>query len=54
MGKPSIGTAQIPAPEKEKKQVIKELTVLKENSKETIYNLIFSEISVEKTGNDKR
>ncbi len=48
MGKPSIGTAQIPAPEKEKKQ-IKELTVLKESSKDSIYNLIFSEISAKKT-----
>jgi hypothetical protein len=48
MGKPSIGTAQIPVPGKEKEQVIKQLTVLKENSKESIYNLIFSETSVEK------
>lgn len=43
MSKPSIGTAVTPALEKEKKQVIKELTVLKDDSKESIYHLIFSE-----------
>jgi len=43
MPKPSIGTAQIPVPEKEEKPVIQELTVLEEGSKESIYNLIFSE-----------
>jgi len=41
MPKPSIGTAQIPVPEKEEKPVIQELTVLEEGSKESIYNLIF-------------
>jgi hypothetical protein len=51
MSKPSIGTAQIPVPEKEKKTMIKELTVLKEDSEESIYNLIFAEKSVEKTEN---
>jgi len=30
-------------PEKEEKPVIQELTVLEEGSKESIYNLIFSE-----------
>lgn len=43
MSKPSIGTAVTPAVEKEHKTDIKELTVLKDNSKESIYNLIFSE-----------
>lgn len=43
MSKPSIGTAVTPAQEKEKKQVIKELTVLKSDSDESIFNLIFSE-----------
>lgn len=43
MGKPSIGTAVTPALEAERKQIIKELTVLKEASKETIFNLVFSE-----------
>lgn len=43
MPKPSIGTAQIPVPEKEEKPVIQEFTVLEEGSKESIYNLIFSE-----------
>lgn len=43
MSKPSIGTAVTPALEKGKKQEIKELTVLKENSKESIYYLVFSE-----------
>jgi len=34
MPKPSIGTAQIPVPEKEEKPVIQELTVLEEGSKD--------------------
>lgn len=43
MGSPSIGEAVTPATEKEKKREIKELTVLKEDSKESIYHLSFSE-----------
>ena len=43
MGKPSIGTAVTPELKKEKKQEIKELTILKDNSKKSIYNIIFSE-----------
>lgn len=43
MGKPSIGSAVTPAAEKEKKREVKELTVLKEDSKESIYYLIFGE-----------
>lgn len=41
MGKPSIGAAVTPAAEKGKKREIKELTVLKEDSNESIYHLIF-------------
>lgn len=51
MSKPSIGTAHIPIPEKEKKTMIKELTVLKEGSEESIYNLIFAEKSTEESEN---
>ena len=47
MGKPSIGTAVTPALEKEGKQEIKELTMLEENSKESIYALVFSEAKAE-------
>lgn len=43
MAKPSIGSAVTPAAEKEKKKEVKELTVLKEESKESIYQLIFCE-----------
>ncbi|WP_265446155.1 hypothetical protein [Acetivibrio straminisolvens] len=43
MPKPSIGSAQILVPEKEEKPIIQELTVLDEGSKESIFNLIFSE-----------
>lgn len=43
MSKLSIGTAVTPVLEKEKKQEIKELTVLNDNSKESIYSLIFSQ-----------
>ena len=42
MSKPSIGAAITPALEKEKKQEVKELTVLNESSKESIYWLFFS------------
>ncbi|AEV67549.1 hypothetical protein [Acetivibrio clariflavus] len=53
MSKPSIGTAQIPVPNKEKKQLIQELTVLEEGSEKSIYNLIFSDVSEEKTKDDR-
>lgn len=42
MGRPSIGDAVTVATEKEKKRDIHELTVLNENSEESIYYLIFS------------
>ena len=42
MGAPSVGKAVIPE-KKEKKKEIQTLTVLNLNSKESIYNLIFSE-----------
>jgi hypothetical protein len=42
MSKPSIGDAVTPALERERRQEIKELTVLKDNSSESIYHLIFS------------
>lgn len=47
MSKPSIGTAVTPAQEKEKNQMIKELTVLKPDAKDSIFNLVFAEV---KTG----
>lgn len=43
MARPSIGAAVTPTIEKERKTVVKELTVLAENSKESIYNLVFSD-----------
>ena len=43
MGRPSIGAAVTPTIEKERKTIVKELTVLAENSKESIYSLVFSE-----------
>ncbi len=45
MSKPSIGAAVTPALKDEinQKKKIKELTVLEYNSKESIYNLIFSD-----------
>lgn len=43
MGKPSIGEAITPVIEQERKKEIKELTVLKEDSKESMFYLIFSE-----------
>lgn len=43
MGKPSIGEAETPVIEKRKKREVKKLTVLEENSKESIYYLLFSE-----------
>lgn len=42
MGKPSIGKANIISAEKDKKREVRELTVLKEDSKESIYSLIFN------------
>ena len=42
MSKPTIGDA-LTLEQKVKKQEIKELTVLKGNSKESIYSLVFSE-----------
>ncbi|MBR1391334.1 MAG: hypothetical protein IJ567_07835 [Lachnospiraceae bacterium] len=42
MGKPTIGAAVTPAIRKKDKTEIKELTVLKEGSRESIYHLIFS------------
>lgn len=47
MSKPSIGAAVTPALEKEKKCEIKELTVLEDSSKESIYYLVFSEAESE-------
>lgn len=38
------------ADKKEKKKVLKELTVLEESDKNTIYNMIFSEKSDQKEG----
>lgn len=43
MGKPDIGGAAIPTALKDKKKKIEKLTVLREDSKESIYSLIFSE-----------
>jgi len=43
MSKPSIGDAVTPALERERNQEIKELTVLDENSRESIFSLVFSE-----------
>ena len=43
MGKPSIGAALTPELERERKQETMELTVLNDNSKESIYNMVFSE-----------
>lgn len=43
MGKPSIGAAVTSAPGKGTKREIKKLEVLKEDSKKSIYYLIFSE-----------
>lgn len=48
MGKPSIGDAVIVSTERENKRKVQELTILDENSKESIFNLIFS--SMEKGG----
>lgn len=48
MGKPSIGDAVIVSTERENKKKVQELTILDENSKESIFNLIFS--SMEKGG----
>jgi hypothetical protein len=45
MSKPSVGTAVTPAQEQKKQQVIKELKVLKPDSNESIYNVIFSDKS---------
>lgn len=42
MARPSIGEAVTTTMENEKKMVIKELTILTEDSKESIYNLVFS------------
>lgn len=43
MGKPSIGDAVTVAAERQKEKEVQELTVLKEDSKESIYYLIFTE-----------
>jgi len=52
LSKPSVGNAVIP--EQEKKQKIKELTVLKAGSKDSIFSLIIGEDETEngsETGN---
>lgn len=43
MARPSIGGAITPTIEKERKTIVKELTVLAENSKDSIYNLVFTD-----------
>ena len=43
MGKPSIGMAITPVIGNETKNEVKMLTILKEDSKESIYNMIFLE-----------
>ncbi len=43
MGKPSIGTAVTPTIESEMRKEVKTLTVLHEDSKESIYYKIFLE-----------
>lgn len=53
MGKPSIGGVVTPAVEREKKYVVKELTVLEEKSNESIYNLVFGEIEKGGSKNDE-
>jgi hypothetical protein len=42
MAKPSVGAA-VTAQEKEKKRVVQELTVLKADSKDSIFSLVFDE-----------
>jgi hypothetical protein len=42
MGTPTIGTAVTPVQE-EKKKIIKELTILEDNAKESIHYLIFTQ-----------
>ena len=43
MSKPSIGDATIPILDNAEKKVVKELTVLEPDSKESIFSLIFSD-----------
>jgi|AKYZ01.1.fsa_nt_gi hypothetical protein len=43
MSKPSVGTAVTPAQEQKKQRVIKELQIVKPDSDESIFNIIFSE-----------
>lgn len=43
MVKPLVGDAVTPAQEQKKQQKVKELKVLKPDSSESIFNLVFSE-----------
>jgi hypothetical protein len=41
------------APNQDKKrEVVKELTVLETNSKESIYNMVFSDLQIKNTSNE--
>lgn len=53
MGKPSIGSAVTPAQEKEKRQIIRDLTELEIDSGDSIFSLIFAETNTGVQTNDE-